>query len=144
MMQRFLFSKLQVDRIDLMSNALGLSYSTVSSNIFIGAKLSDDKREQEIKGILAHELCHYVMFLVYENKFLPYYRHATEIQNIFDEIVRVIDKWSSPESENPDDECNEIISSVFTAYESKSFNLELIVRAVHMLAEFDNDAQKSQ
>jgi len=122
---------------------LGLSSDTVSSRIFIGAKLGDSKREQEIKGVLAHELCHYVMSLVYDNKFLPYYKYETDIRDIFDRIVKSIDKWSSNDPETPDDECNGIISTVFR-YKKEQFNLEMIVRAVHILVLYDDDPRKSQ
>ncbi|XP_070505180.1 uncharacterized protein [Chironomus tepperi] len=36
--------------------------------ITIGAKLSSTRHEQEIKGILARELCRYVMWMTYNNK----------------------------------------------------------------------------
>ncbi|XP_070505875.1 uncharacterized protein [Chironomus tepperi] len=118
---------------------LGSMYP-VSKWIFIGARLSDkDKnsakqREQKIKGVLAHELCHYVMKLVYENNENPYYEHKEEIKKIFEGIVNEVDKWLK---EDPDDKCNGIISSVYKDYEPKEFNQELIVRPVQMLAEFD-------
>jgi len=62
------------------ANAAGSMYP-LSKWIFVGAKLSDEngnvtkQREQKIKGVLAHELCHYVMQLVYENQENPYYKH---------------------------------------------------------------------
>jgi len=89
-------------------NAAGSTYS-ISKWIFVGAKLSDKKREQQIKGVLAHELCHYVMRLVYENQENPYYKHMIKFAEMFDEIVKTIDKWSTNQSECPDDECNGII-----------------------------------
>jgi len=110
--------------------------------IFIGAKLSDKKRDQEIKGVLAHELCHYVMQLVYQNKFLPYYKFNLDIRDRFDEIVQIINKLFSDESKNPNDECNGIISSVFTSYNPDKFHLELIVRVVQILTAFDDEKTK--
>jgi len=118
--------------------------------IFIGAKLSDKdnkvtkQREQQIKGVLAHELCHYVMRLVYDNQVNPYYKNRKDMKEMFEEIVKIIDKWSSKGSVGPDDECNGIISSVFTSYPSKNFHPELIVRAVQILSEFDDSEDKTR
>jgi len=132
-----------VENIDLeTSNSWGLT-RRISKWIFIGAKLSDKKREQQIKGVLAHELCHYIMCLVYNNKFLPYYEDAMDFRDKFEEIVNVI-KWSATKSRDPDDECNENISSVFTCYDPTKYHLELIVRAVQIQVEFDDDEDKSK
>jgi len=116
----------------------------MSKWIFIGAKLSDKKREQQIKGVLAHELCHYIMCLVYNNKFLPYYEESLDIRDKFEEVVNAIDKWSADDSKYSDDECNGNISSVFTCYDRDRFHLELIVRAVQIQVEFDDDQDKSK
>ena len=90
--------------------------------------MSDKKREQRIKGVLAHELCHYVTRLVFENQENPYYKHVLKETEMFEKIVKTIDKWSTEDAECPDDKCNRIISSVFTAYEQSDFHPELIVR----------------
>ena len=105
--------------------------------------MSDNIRDQEIKGVIAHELCHYAMCLIFENIFRPYCKHDEETMNRFDEIVKIIDEWSSEDSECPDDECNGIISTVFELYPEDRFHLELIVRVVHILAEFDGNQDKS-
>ncbi|XP_070508737.1 uncharacterized protein [Chironomus tepperi] len=113
--------------------------------IFVGSKLTDEtgeatkEREQQIKGTLVHELCHYVMKLVYENDEHPYYKIQVQIAEIFEEIVKKIDKWSGDDSEEPDDGCNGIISVVFTAYDRNDFHPELIVRWVQILVQFDDD-----
>jgi len=83
-----------------------------------------------------------VMSLVYDNKNLPYYEHAKDIRDHFDGIVKSIDKWSTNDLEKPDDECDGIISSVFHCKKEK-FNLELIVRAVHILVMYDDDSEHS-
>jgi len=82
------------------------------------------------------------MSLVYDNKFLPYYKHATDIRDQFDGIVKSIDKWSTNDQESPDDGCDGIISSVFR-YKKEQFNLELIVRAVQILVLYDDDPKQS-
>jgi len=112
--------------------------------MFVGAKLSDKEREQQIKGVLAHELCHYVMRLVYENQEKPYYKDRKDMREIFEQIVRAIDKWSADNSECPDDECNGIISTVFTLYSKEEFSLELIVRVVQILTEYADAEDKSK
>jgi len=124
-------------------NSWGLT-RRINKWIFIGAKLSDKKREQQIKGVLSHELCHYVMCLVYNNKFLPYYKDALDIRDKFEEVVNVIDKWSATKSRDPNDECNGNISSVFTSYDPEKFHLELVVRAVQIQVEFDDNQDESK
>jgi len=76
------------------------------------------------------------MFLVYNNKLLPYYKNAKNIRDEFDGIVTEMDNWSQSGSNETDDECNKIISSVFTDYRKEKHHLELIVRPVHILVEF--------
>ncbi|KAL7012091.1 hypothetical protein ACKWTF_014623 [Chironomus riparius] len=111
----------------------------------MGAKMSDDEeKDQEIKGVLAHELCHYVMRLVYENHENPYFKNREDVKERFEEIVKVISKWTSNEADSPDDECNGIISTVFTLYKPELFHLELIVRVVHILVQYDNNEAKSK
>jgi len=139
------FIKFQVENASLAGPySLGSTYP-ISKWIFIGAKLTDSqKRDQRIKGVLAHELCHYVMRLVYENQENPYYKHMLKIAEAFEGIVKSIDKWSPKGAECPDDECNGIISSVFTLYSIDEFHLELIVRVVQILVEFDDDEDKTK
>ncbi|XP_070505848.1 uncharacterized protein [Chironomus tepperi] len=141
----FDFENDTVENVSLSGpTALGSMHSA-SKWIFIGAKLSvKDKnsakqREQQIKGVLAHELCHYVMKLVYDNNENPYHEHREDLRKKFEVIVQKIDKWSKEDSKNSDDECNGIISSVYKQYHSKEFHQELIVRPMQMLAEFDDN-----
>jgi len=124
-------------------NSLGSMYP-ISKWMFVGAKLSYEKREQQIKGVLAHELCHYVMRLVYENKEEPYYKDRKDMKEMFEEIVRAIDKWSAAKSRDPDDECNGIISKVFTLYLKEEFSPELIVRVVQILTAYADAEDKSK
>lgn len=64
---------------------------------------------------------------------------------MFADIVKVIDKWSVKRFDSPEnDECNSIISSVFELYSEDEFHVELIVRVVQILVEFDNDTKKTQ
>jgi len=100
-------------------------------------------REQKIKGVLAHELCHYVMDMVYENQHLPYFKGDKRTEGIFKKIVADIDKWSITNNREPDDKCNGIISKVYRLYPSKEVVSELIVRVVNILAHFDDDPENS-
>ncbi|XP_070506054.1 uncharacterized protein [Chironomus tepperi] len=129
-------------------NASGITYS-FRKLIFMGAKLSEQygnstkEREQEIKGVLAHELCHYAMKLVYDNNFNPYHKDREDLKESFDKIVQEIDKWSANEAdEAPDDQCNNIISSVFENYTKEEFHFELIVRFVQFSTAFDDEELK--
>ncbi|XP_070499018.1 uncharacterized protein [Chironomus tepperi] len=134
----FDFECSSVENMSLSSaNALGSSYSG-RKWIFIGSKLSDRQRELQVKGVLAHELCHYVMYLVYENHENPYYKHMLSDMDKYDNVVKSIDIWSSSDVQDRNDECNGIISSVFIDYDSKDHHAELIVRAVQMLMEFSD------
>jgi len=114
------------------------------------------EREQEIKGVIAHEICHYVMRLVYQNNEKPYYekkkcarekmddvnseiklilfpskREQTEVSGNHDEDVKPID-----------DECGGIISTVYDLYDKMDWHPELIVRPVQIQVQFDNDKEK--
>lgn len=130
------------------SASLGATYP-LSRLIFIGAKLSDDIREQNIKGIIAHELCHYAMRLIYENKESPYYEGDDKAVIILDEIVNEINKWeiqnkdSAEDESEEDDECDGIISGVFKCYSKDCHHAEIIVRPVHISCQFDDNKEKS-
>ncbi|CAG9811255.1 unnamed protein product [Chironomus riparius] len=106
--------------------------------IFIGAKLSDKQHEQKIKGVLAHELCHFVMEQVYYSQVMPYY----DIKKKLDEIARTVDRLLSIHSHDPDDGFNGILSSMYKCYDKSKFHEELIARAVQILTEFGDNNDK--
>ncbi|XP_070501596.1 uncharacterized protein [Chironomus tepperi] len=88
----FDFECRSVKNVDVLqsSGSLGVTYP-VRKFIFVGAKTSDeDMREQEIKGVLAHEICHYVMRLVYQNNDSPYYKDDESGAAMFSQIVTEI------------------------------------------------------
>ncbi|KAL7012239.1 hypothetical protein ACKWTF_014709 [Chironomus riparius] len=141
----FDFENKTVENVSLSGPNVEGSMYPLSKWIFVGAKLIDDsgaKRKQKIKGVLAHELCHYVMRLVYENQEMPYYKDSNDMKNKFKAIVKTINKWTTEDLERPDDKCNGIISSVFTAYKVEDFHPELIVRVVQILSNFDDSDEK--
>lgn len=132
----------KTDRVDLATaSAFGVTYY-IAKRICIGAKSHDENSMQKIKGIIAHELCHYTMILVYNNNFRPYYEYCTKKWKMFDAICQMLDEWSFQDYENPDDECNGRISAVFQFHSKKHFHDELIARVPHILAEFDNNEEK--
>lgn len=125
--------------------------SISSKMIFESSNLKTrEQNQEEIKGVLAHEICHFVMHLVYENGGKPYFKHRIECKNRFDEIVNLIYKWTSRDADNDteaeqyDDECNELISSVFQLYKKEDFHAELIVRAVLILLQYCDNDDKSE
>lgn len=61
----------------------------LNKHIFIGAK-SNSNNEQKIKGIIATEICHYAMQLVYQNNMMPFYQYDEENQDYFYDIAEEI------------------------------------------------------
>jgi len=116
---------------------------TTSKWIFIGAKFTDKASEQKIKGVLGHELCHYVMGMAYDNHGFPYYKGDKRTEGIFKEIVAIIDKWSITKDREPDDECDGIISTSYRLYKSKDIEPELIASVIHILVNYDDNSEKS-
>ncbi|KAL7042791.1 hypothetical protein ACKWTF_001281 [Chironomus riparius] len=140
----FDFETVTVENVSLAQpNASGSTY-IVSKWIFIGAKLSDFNRDQAIKGVIAHELCHYVMSLVFENHENPYHKYSMDRKEDFEKIISLIDNWSVTKNKQPDDECFGIISSVFLQYASKDFHPELIVRVIQIMAQLKQYIQKNK
>jgi len=120
---------------------LGITYSAFS-RIFVGAKTSNtEDRGQKTKGVIAHELCHYALRLVYENNEKPYYETSLEKAKAFEEVVAAYKKYGDP-VEMLDDECGGILSNVYKNYESDLHQIELIVIAAQIQATYNNDEKK--
>jgi len=158
------FVLIQVENVDIRTgpNALGTTYP-VSKFIFIGAKETHAK-SNTIKGVLMHEIVHYVMRLVYENNENPYYNNDKKSYEEFDNICKSINKWTVEDDifvneigdqiedipiivdvqdeEYPDDECEGIISTVYTLYNMCDYHPELIVRPLQILAQYQGDEEK--
>jgi len=115
--------------------------------ILIAAKNStEENRDRIICLTLAHELCHYAMLLIYENITNPFYKKSSMIQE-FNEIVKecydiLFKKRKQNNINEPDDECNGIISKVYTNYEEKLHAKELIVRVMEILVFYDGNKEK--
>jgi len=125
------------------TQSLGTTYTNFKW-ILIGAKTSDGhNQEQIIKGVIAHEMCHYVMKLIYQNNENPYYEGDEINLTEFDAIVTECNRWKEGEQEtDQDDECDGIISSVFKLYPAIDFHAELIVRPINIYAQFSNNIDK--
>ena len=123
----FDFDRKNVSKIDLVSSesTLGSSYST-SGRIYIGANASDE----EVLGILIHELTHFAMEIVFSNGGKPFYAGDNENRDSFEEIVSEIKNRS---------ENNSIVGRVFSCYEENVHSAELIVRVPEMMAYYKND-----
>ncbi|KAL7015365.1 hypothetical protein ACKWTF_016414 [Chironomus riparius] len=136
----FDFESLSVDNVDLKGKgAVGTTYAA-AKYIFIAAKLKDKDREQNIKGVLIHEICHYVMRLVYENNEEPYYKNDKISKKKFDQIVSMYDKFRSPDTNDIlDDKCGGIISTVYTLYPQINYTAELVVRPAQIFAKYDDN-----
>ncbi|KAL7012258.1 hypothetical protein ACKWTF_014721 [Chironomus riparius] len=114
------------------SNIQGMFYT--SGRIYIGAKqLLDDVRSHETLAIIAHELCHFAINLVYGNNAKPYKSNDNQSMQEFEEI-------SDHCKANYDKE--EIIKMVYEFYPSDVYHAELIVRVVHLMAFYYNEPQK--
>ena len=87
------------------------------------------------------------MRLIYNNDENPYYKNDTNNKERFSRIVEHYNKWKDDKSSNTkreDDDCDGIISTVYTLYKNIDYHLELIVRPLQILAQYDNDINKSK
>jgi hypothetical protein len=101
----------------------GLFY--VNGKIYIAAKdMLDPEKFLEVYSVIAHELCHFAMYLVFENDAKPYRKNQPEIEANFDQIMEDCQEFS---------ECQEIVDSVFECYPEEMFHAELIVRVPQMI-----------
>lgn len=110
--------------------------------IFVGAESLDFKnREQTIKGVIVHELCHYALSLVFENKENPYYEFDDEKTKEFEQIVTAYRKYEETQLDL-DDGCGGILSNVYQKYKEDEKHCELIVIAPQIQVEFDDNKEE--
>jgi hypothetical protein len=101
----------------------GLFYP--SGKIYIAAKdMLDPEKFLEVYSVMAHELCHFAIFLLYGNNAKPYKDNQPEIEANFDQITENCEELS---------QCQEIVDSVFECYPEEMFHAELIVRVPQMI-----------
>ena len=85
------------------------------------------------------------MGLVFENEEFPYYKDSDDMTKMFNKIVEDLGKWLKTKSSDLDDECDGIISTIYRLYENKDdHEPELIVRVVQILAQYDDNEEKSK
>ena len=98
----------------------------LEGKIIIAVKnISDD----ELLGVLAHELTHYAMYVVYNNHCNPY-SNGDENEGKFKVVVNELQLYCEASA------CDYIIASVFVDYKENLWPGELIVRVPHMLAKY--------
>lgn len=103
------------------------------STIYIAAKkLLNEKTMLEVIGVLAHELCHYAMYLVYRNGKKPYAVGDEPAEKEFAKILNECELNKEKE---------DIIKRVFD-YTKDKWEFELIVRVPQMLVHYLYDIGK--
>lgn len=111
----------------------GLFYITFG-RIYIGArKLLDSDTKFEVLGVLAHELCHNTMALVYNNFSKPYFKNDNKAKQTFEGVLRFCIENSGKEK---------IIDAVHTLYDPCHYHAELIVRVPHLIMHYMNKPEK--
>lgn len=98
-------------------------------NILIGAKRED---ENDILAVIAHELTHYAMFLMYNNDGNPYEVEDETRKDRFEVIVECYDKETRS--------TNDVIENAY-CYAESDIPLELIVRPPQLMATYRNDPE---
>lgn len=120
----FDFNRESTDFLVPGSRARGMFKDTT---ICVAAKrLLHEKTILEALGILAHELCHFAMYLVYRNGLKPYKVGDVEAKANFLLIVKACELKKEEE---------DIIKRVFS-YDREKWEYELIVRIPQMLAHY--------
>lgn len=130
----FDFNRSSTQYLDPSSGKNSRGIFTFSRHIFIGA--ADMLRNDgiiEVYGTIAHELCHYAMFLVYKNLCKPYTITNEKNKNEFCKIVTKIRR------ENGGFE--DLVKFVL-GYSPDVWHAELIVRVPHMIVKYSNDKEK--
>lgn len=130
----FDFNREAVNIIDPTTTKATQGIFYLSGKIFIGAKqLLNPATEHETLAVLAHELCHFAMNIVYKNRANPYKSNDKKQMDVFEDVL--IDCIEHSDKE-------EVISSVYNCYSDEDHHAELIVRVVHLLALYRNSPDK--
>lgn len=107
--------------------------SAIDGYIYIAASDHEDSF-YSIAGVLAHELTHFVMLILYQNSYKPYRSDDTERRGQYAKILKKI--YEIYEKEKGIDT---IISNVFIYYPMTMWKDELIVRVPQLLAHYKNE-----
>lgn len=126
------------DSVDFMDptqckEVKGLCYHG-RGDIYVGAKgfLNDDDMLLEALGVMAHELCHYAMEVLYDNSCKPYHKSDSEKAEQFERIV-----VSSEDKKDVEQFVDYVYNSPPCARHA-----ELIVRVPHLLALYKNNPER--
>ena len=125
------------DSVQLMdptvgSETAGLFY--LSGRIYIGAKqLLDPTTEAYAFATLAHELCHFAVYLTYHNDANPYKKNDNKMMQEVEEISVLCEQQK---------EVDDVIYLVYECYSKEQQHAELIVRIPHLLALYHNQPEK--
>jgi len=140
--------------VSLTSETTGVT-SPSDKWIIIGAMQTGEKTcEQEIKGTIAHEIGHYVINLVYQNDGKPYYKkNCAKYKNIVYEVKQIkeqqkqlrscltkVGNFYDKDEKVVDEKIEEVITVVYNKknYKTKVRHQELVVRPIHIYAQFDD------
>jgi len=130
----FDFNRQSVNIVDPTADSWTRGLFYITGRIYIGAaELLQRSTENEAFGTLAHELCHYAMNLVYENRAKPYLSNDKEAKEEFSRISKIC-KGNSHK--------DKIIQHVYESYPKRMQHAELIVRVPHLLAMYHDDPHK--
>lgn len=125
----FDFRNKYVDKTDLMSGPGrdGLCYQN-RGLIFVGAgraaSAADGNNDDDVTGVVAHELTHLALQIMFNNSCKPYFVHDLEQQNVYEKILSEIEAL-------PDN--IDVIKDVFK-YKKQEKIKELIVRVPQLIA----------
>jgi ankyrin repeat protein len=126
----FDFNRDSVEYLDPTQDRSTLGLFYFNGRIYVGAKqLLDPQREHEVFATIAHELCHFVLFIVFGKHARPYKENETAIAAEFETI--------SQECEAKKDK-DKIVGHVYSSYPIEEQHAELIVRVPHFFAHYSN------
>lgn len=102
--------------------------------VLIGARLMlNPETENEAFAVLAHEMCHFAMCLVYDNLGNPYFKNNSKTIQIFEDISEQCKAIHGLEP---------LIDVIYEEYPEEMIHPELIVRSPHMLAHYHGNEEK--
>ncbi|KAG5666962.1 hypothetical protein PVAND_014966 [Polypedilum vanderplanki] len=130
----FDFSQKFVQKFDPLNGAksCGLTYSC--GRIFIACKdLNDEQKKFEVFGIISHEFCHLVIYMVFRNDGLPYAVDDAKNKEKFEKIVEKIRNMKGNDL---------LIQWVFEFYPRRLWHAELIVRVPQLIVTYHNNFKK--
>lgn len=131
----FDFNRDHIQHLDPRSKNTTNGVFYFNGRIYIAALyLLDVKRFNEVLGVIAHEICHFVMLHIYENQGRPYTKDSESDKSDFQMILTICFALKSSE---PIIDCVE-------RYEEQQWHAELIVRGPHIIAHYCDDPERLQ